>query len=328
MSKVLDELSNDMVEESVENKEQEIVEENNEIKDEPSTEITEEKDSVNEEVVNEEKDSVNEEKEIVHEDIYVENDIGGLERMLGVPASEEDDEEEEEQEDDSSHNDDLNSSDEESEKEENKDNYDMEEVEYVKEKEEEKHIVLLSDFMDEVEDSFTYLTHSAGSFTLHSIPINSRREIKLAVKSPSYVFRYPKYVLRDNALGFEESPTEEGYMIHYRVYFPNYILSFDVPPEHKKPYPLSFKDYFEDLVTRIRPLNMEIEKLSDSITINSIKVIETGIIEVVSMGSIERYLLNNHHISFFDVLAYIRELSDHGEDTLVLKLIPAYFSRV
>ena len=328
MSKVLDELSNDMVEESVENKEQEIVEENNEIKDEPSTEITEEKDSVNEEVVNEEKDSVNEEKEIVHEDIYVENDIGGLERMLGVPASEEDDEEEEEQEDDSSHNDDLNSSDEESEKEENKDNYDMEEVEYVKEKEEEKHIVLLSDFMDEVEDSFTYLTHSAGSFTLHSIPINSRREIKLAVKSPSYVFRYPKYVLRDNALGFEEIPTEEGYMIHYRVYFPNYILSFDVPPEHKKPYPLSFKDYFEDLVTRIRPLNMEIEKLSDSITINSIKVIETGIIEVVSMGSIERYLLNNHHISFFDVLAYIRELSDHGEDTLVLKLIPAYFSRV
>lgn len=321
MSKVLDELSNDVVEESVENKEQEIVEENNEIKDEPSTEISEEKESVNEEVVNEE-------KEIVHEDIYVENDIGGLERMLGVPASEEDDEEEEEQEDESSHNDDLNSSDEESGKEENKDNYDMEEVEDVKEKEDEKHIVLLSDFMDEVEDSFTYLTHSAGSFTLHSIPINSRREIKLAVKSPSYVFRYPKYVLRDNALGFEESPTEEGYMIHYRVYFPNYILSFDVPSEHKKPYPLSFKDYFEDLVTRIRPLNMKIEKLNDSITINSIKVVETGVIEVVSMGSIERYLLNNHHISFFDVLAYIRELSDHGEDTLVLKLIPAYFSRV
>ena len=321
MSKVLDELSNDVVEESVENKEQEIVEENNEIKDEPSTEADEEKEIVSEE-------AITEEKEIVHEDIYVENDIGSLERMLGVPASEEDDEEEEEQEDELSHNDDLNSSDEESEKEENKDNYDMEEVEDVKEKEEEKHIVLLSDFMDEVEDSFTYLTHSAGSFTLHSIPINSRREIKLAVKSPSYVFRYPKYVLRDNALGFEESPTEEGYMIHYRVYFPNYILSFDVPPEHKKPYPLSFKDYFEDLVTRIRPLNMEIEKLNDSITINSIKVIETGIIEVVSMGSIERYLLNNHHISFFDVLAYIRELSDHGEDTLVLKLIPAYFSRV
>ena len=316
MSKVLDELSNDVVEESVENKEQGIVEENDEIKDESSTEILEEK------------ESVNEEKEIVHEDIYVENDIGGLERMLGVPASEEDDEEEEEQEDESSHNDDLNSSGEESEKEENKDNYDMKEVEGVKEKEEEKHIVLLSDFMDEVEDSFTYLTHSAGSFTLHSIPINSRREIKLAVKSPSYVFRYPKYVLRDNALGFEESPIEEGYMIHYRVYFPDYILSFDVPSEHKKPYPLSFKDYFEDLVTRIRPLNMALEKLNDSITINSIKVIETGIIEVVSMGSIERYLLNNHHISFFDVLAYIRELSDHGEDTLVLKLIPAYFSRV
>ena len=317
MSKVLDELSNDVVEESVENKEQEVVEGNNEIKDEPSTELDEEKEIVSEK-------AITEEKEIVHEDIYVENDIGSLERMLGVPASEEDDEE---QEDESSHNDDLNSSDEETEKEENKDNYDMEEVEDVEEKEEEKHIVLLSDFMDEVEDSFTYLTHSAGSFTLHSIPINSRREIKLAVKSPSYVFRYPKYVLRDNALGFEESPTE-GYMIHYRVYFPNYILSFDVPPEHKKPYPLSFKDYFEDLVTRIRPLNMEIEKLNDSITINSIKVIETGIIEVVSMGSVERYLLNNHHISFFDVLAYIRELSDHGEDTLVLKLIPAYFSRV
>ena len=318
MSKVFDELSNDVVEESVENKEQEIVEGNNEIKDEPSTEVDEEKEIVSEK-------AITEEKEIVHEDIYVENDIGSLERMLGVPASEEDDEE---QEDESSHNDDLNSSDEETEKEENKDNYDMEEVEDVEEKEEEKHIVLLSDFMDEVEDFFTYLTHSAGSFTLHSIPINSRREIKLAVKSPSYVFRYPKYVLRDNALGFEEHPTEEGYMIHYRVYFPNYILSFDVPPEHKKPYPLSFKDYFEDLVTRIRPLNMEIEKLNDSITINSIKVIETGIIEVVSMGSIERYLLNNHHISFFDVLAYIRELSDHGEDTLVLKLIPAYFSRV
>lgn len=42
----------------------------------------------------------------------------------------------------------------------------------------------------------------------------------------------------------------------------------------------------------------------------------------------ERYLLSNPHISFFDVLAYIRDLSDHGEDTLVLKLIPAYFSRV
>ena len=321
MSKVLDELSNDVVEESVENKEQEIVDENNEIKDEPSTEIIEEKEVVNEEVVNEE-------KEIVHEDIYVENDIGGLERMLGVPASEEDDEEEEGQEEESSHNDDLNSSDEETEKEENKDNYDMEKVEDVEDKEEKNQIVLLSDFMDEVEDSFTYLTHSAGSFTLHSIPINSRREIKLAVKSPSYVFRYPKYVLRDNALGFEESPTEEGYMIHYRVYFPDYILSFDVPSEHKKPYPLSFKDYFEDLVTRIRPLNMALEKLNDAVSINSIKVIETGIIEVVSNGNMERYLLSNPHISFFDVLAYIRDLSDHGEDTLVLKLIPAYFSRV
>ena len=321
MSKVLDELSNDVVEDFVENKEQEIVEENKEIKDEPSTEISEEKEVVNEEVVNEE-------KEIVHEDIYVENDIGSLERMLGVPASEEDDEEGEEQEDELSHNDDLNSSDEETEKEENKDNYDVEEVEDVEEKEEEKHIVLLSDFMDEVEDSFTYLTHSAGSFTLHSIPINSRREIKLAVKSPSYVFRYPKYVLRDNALGFEESPTEEGYMIHYRVYFPDYILSFDVPSEHKKPYPLSFKDYFEDLVTRIRPLNMALEKLNDAVSINSIKVIETGIIEVISNGNMERYLLSNPHISFFDVLAYIRDLSDHGEDTLVLKLIPAYFSRV
>lgn len=318
MSKVLDELSNDVVEESVENKEQEIVEENNEIKDEPSTEADEEKEIVSEE-------AITEEKEIVHEDIYVENDIGSLERMLGVPASEEDDEE---QEDESSHNDDLNSSDEESEKEENKNNYDMGKVEDVEEKEEEKHIVLLSDFMDEVEDSFTYLTHSAGSFTLHSIPINLRREIKLAVKSPSYVFRYPKYVLRDNALGFEESPTEEGYMIHYRVYFPNYILSFDVPSEHKKPYPISFKDYFEDLVTRVRPLNMTLEKLNDAVAINSIKVIETGIIEVVSNGNMERYLLNNPHISFFDVLAYIRDLSDHGEDTLVLKLIPAYFSRV
>lgn len=299
MNEVSEELNNDVlenpiVESDVEIKKDTVIEENKEI-----TEVTNEKEEV---------------KESANADIYVENNVEDLERMLGIPASQEesfeeikDDVEEVENKEDT----------------ENKEieNCDMEEKEEVLTRP-----VLFSDFMDECEDDFTYLIHSNGSFDLNSIPMSDRKDIKNAVKNPTYVFRYPKFVLRDSVLGYSEELASTE--LFYKVYFPDYCLSFSVPQEYKKPYSIHFKEYFEDLINRYRPDNMGILYYNNDVTITSIKVIETGIIEIVEKGNQQKYILKNKNVSFYEVLAYIRELSDMGEDSISLKLIPAYFDHL
>lgn len=308
MSELSNELTNDtlensLVESETEIQEDSVIEENNEIKEANNHEI------------------VNEEVPIKGEDIYVENDVEVLERMLGIPSSEMDENDSEEQEDNNEElKDDENC---------NMDTLnDSDLCDNTEVVEETKKSVRLSDFMDECRDDFTYLTHANGSFNIISLPIVARKEIKNAVKSQHYIFRYPKFVLREPVLGFSEHKitTDDIINVVYTVYFPESRLTFMVPVEYVKPYSTSFKEYFEDLVTRIRPENMVLDLYNDASIITSIKVIETGIIEVVENGETKQFILNNNHISFYEVLAYIRELSDLGEDTLTLKLIPAYFS--
>lgn len=298
MNEVLEEKNEDLLEKSITESE-EVIEESNNI-----TETFDENSDTSGEVN-------------TNADIYVENNVEDLERMLGIPASQDDEEEEkEENQEDTVFGDEENSINKEIE------NCDMKEEENITE-EIKTRPVLFSDFMDECVDEFTYLMHSNGSFDLNSIPMGDRKDIKNAVKNPTYVFRYPKFILRDPVLGYSElvASTE----IVYKVYFPEYCLSFSVPQEYKKPYSVHFKEFFEDLINRYRPDNIDILYYNSETTITSIKVIETGIIEVMEKGLSHTYILKNKDVSFYEVLAYIRELSDMGDDTLSLKLIPAYF---
>ena len=253
------------------------------------------------------------------EDIYVENDISGLERMLGIRASSEEPETEE--------------LDNESKEEENieeeipvqEENIDIEEDKIV-DTEESSHTVLLSDFMETDSDNFTFLERSGDNYSLVSYPLTDKKLIQKAVRSSDYIFRYPKLHLKDPVLGYAESSSDNN--IEYSVYFPEYSLHFTVPMEYKKPYSLSFREYFDDLVSRIRPDNMELLDYPNSVSITSLKVIETGLLELNTDSGTSRYLLNNHSINFYAVLDYIRGVSDQGMDQIKLKFIPEFFVKL
>lgn len=264
-----------------------------------------------------EKDSQEVDEEIKGENIYVENNPEDLERMLGIAPEEKDSESEDLEEEivntEDTEQEEIPSEEDEKEKEEvTKDNI----LRYP----------LLSDFMEEDKDTFTYLANDNGSYHVCSIPLDDKKHIRQVVKSPNYIFRYPRLLLKDKVLGFR--CTQDEGILTYMVYFPDFKLFFEVDEEYSKPYSESFKEYFEDLVTRVRPRDMIINKYKSSMTINSLKVIETGILEVITEGKIKRLLLNNPSISFHNVLDYIRELSDQGEDTLTLKFLPEFFVEI
>lgn len=186
--------------------------------------------------------------------------------------------------------------------------------------------VLLSDFMDLVEDEFTFLQKEGDSYIIESLPMDDRKRIQKAVKGKNYIFRYPKYVLRDDVLGYKETEYVDEKRVDYLVYFPDYSLSFTVPLEYKKPYSVSFVEYMNDLVARVRPDNLYLSHYTDSVTITNLKVIETGILELETSIGTDKYIQKVKEVSFYKVLDYIRELSDQGNDKLNLKLIPAYFT--
>ena len=278
------------------------------------------------------------------EDIYVENDISNLERMLGISSTddsedstidadyeveEEGSDDEEELNKDSVFDDELkddnNDSPTDSDSHSDKEANVVEEpVEDNKSKVVKTKPVLFSDFMDRKDsDSFTFLERNGGSYTLITLGLENKKAIQKAVRSPNYIFRYPKFVLRDTVLGFVENKKDS--LILYTVYFPEYSLSFTVSADYQKPYSQSFKEYFEDLITRIRPMNMRIDHYNNSVTITSLKVLETGLLELDTTMGTEKYLLNNNDISFYSVLDYIRTLSDQGMDKIKLPLIPEFF---
>lgn len=268
--------------------------------------------------------------EVKCENIYVENDPEDLERMLGIAPSKE-----EIKEDGEFSNNEEESSDEET-KEDSQENSitnDKEDSEEeslsLEEPEEDTQIedkikpVMFSDFMDEDRESFTYLENINDSYHVNSVPLNDKSTIRKIVKSPNYIFRYPKYILRDKVLGY--TLTESKGCLRYDVFFPEYKFSFNVGEGYAKAYSESFKEYFEDLINRVRPENMNIQKYEKSITLKALKVIETGVLEMQTDKGIKTFLLVNPDVSFHRVLDYIRELSDMGEDTLTLKFIPEFF---
>lgn len=123
------------------------------------------------------------------EDIYVENDPRDLERMLGIAPSDMDEDDTDESENEESNDVEESEGDEE-----------KEEIEEVEEMVEETKPILLSDFMYEDKDAFTYLSHDAGSYQVLSIPMDDKKGIRQAVKSSAYIFRYPKFLLKDKVL--------------------------------------------------------------------------------------------------------------------------------
>ena len=347
-------------------------------------------DDLSEEVVEGEHDMSSEDNEetepIIHKnvDIYVENDISELDRMLGIKHDTsisddidnvdlESDIDEEDAEDESStslydtedksyNNEDVKDSKEglkesliinsgstedkpvEADVEISKDNHydDNEVVIYPKEfnTQKEQSVVepklkkaLLHDFMYDDKDVFSFLNYTDNAhtdFSILSIPVTDTRALRKAVSNKSlYIYRYPKLQLKDAVLGFHESAVSQSdSMISYSVYFPEYIIRFSVPSEHKKIYSVSFKDYFENLVSHIRPNNLTIEYLKDSLSIQSIKVIETGVIEVSTDDGVKTLCIKEKYncLSFYMVLSYIREESDRlPNKALSLPLLKEYF---
>ena len=286
------------------------------------------------------------------EDIYVENDISNLERMLGISSTDSDldDEDSDSEEEDIDEEEDTYSDLEDgdnSETTELDDSEPEEKEEQIYEEPEEKETsvkpvegvmddkkelkiknpVLLSDFMDRADsDSFTFLKREPGGYSLMTMGLDNKKEIQKAVRSPNYIFRYPRFVLRDPVLGFVEDKQDN--LIHYTVYFPEYSLSFTVSSDYQKPYSQSFKEYFEDLVTRIRPMGLAKYNYKDSVIITSLKILETGLLELETTMGTEKYLLNDNGISFYAVLDYIRTVSDQGADRIKLSLIPEFFVRI
>lgn len=189
--------------------------------------------------------------------------------------------------------------------------------------------VNLMDFMEDDPDLFTYLTGTGDNYSIESILIDNKPAIKRAVRSESYLFRYPKLHLKDRLLGYFEDSSEDPC---YIMFFPEYSIFFQVPKAYKKLYALSassMKEYFEDLVTRIRPQDLQKEEYPDPVTITSLKVAEPGIIEVSSESGTEKYLIQNRYVEFFyNILSYIRELSDSGMSSIPLRLIPKFFVKI
>lgn len=327
----------------------------------------------------EDSDELDTSEPIIHKnvDIYVENDISELDRMLGIKKEDslsddlEDVDLEKDEEDKSSHTfydsiyesndrndtvstdevkEDINTDSEtrykpvESDvtitKDDTCDDNDI--VIYPKEFNNQKEQIviepkiqkaLLHDFMYDDKETFSFLNYTNRNhtdFSILSIPVTDTRALRKAVSNKLlYIYRYPKLQLKDVVLGFNESATSQSdSTISYSVYFPEYIVRFNVPSEHKKIYSVSFKDYFENLVSHIRPNNLTIEYLKDSLSIQSIKVIETGVIEVSTDDGVKTLCIKEKYncISFYMVLSYIREESDrHPNKALSLPLLKEYF---
>lgn len=317
-----------------------VLEEVENMKSENTTVIDENVHSVTEALNRDEKENVEKPK---GENIYVENDIGGLNRMLGLSSKDSEDDNKSAIDSENKtgtqtlmdalySNLDENDCIEDDVIEDVTEDNDVEDengLEGSQEQKEDSEIikpVLLSDFMDNDTDSFTFLERNGDSYSLTTFSLDDKRQIKQAVRSPEYIFRYPKLTLRDTVLGYKEEKTES--VIYYTVFFPDYEISFIVPSDYIKPYAQSFKDYFEDMVSRIRPDHLSIKHFNESITISSLKVIETGLLELNVNNKIEQYLIKNYDINFYSVLDYIRNMSDQGVEHIELKMIPAYFKKI
>ena len=277
------------------------------------------------------------------EDIYVENDIGDLDRMLGIAPNESvidvDTEDEtsdlgvttdlfhEPEQQDVPINDVSGQTDDESgvsidinvpSKE------DVVEAKFMS-------FVPLTSFMVEDKSNFNYLEKVGICYTVSSIPIAKKEAIKRAVSGKSYLFRYPKYVLKDMVLGYKEL-WDNDKQCAYKFYFPEYSVTFTIPHGYKKPF-LDFnkslssdlKDYLEDLVIRTHLYDLTVTPYKHTIPITSLKVLETGLIEVATKDGYKKLFLNNSDIDFYTILDYIRQLSDSGLEELELKILPEFF---
>lgn len=279
-------------------------------------------------------EGIDEDKSVVKGvDIYVENDVNDLDRMLGIAPSP--------TEIDIEDTADVDNVEQDGDHQEDSIRQDLEDAECNKKDEgstsqedlgntkgiKERISPLLSDFMSEDNDSFTYLCNKDGFYQVCSIPKEDKKSIRMAVKSPDYIFRYPKFSLKDKVLGFHHHT--DGNTECYEVYFPEYSVYFEVDNEYKKPFGESFKEYFEDLVQRVRPRNMGLEKYDNGITITSLKVLEIGLLEVITdKGRQVKLLLNNDDLSFNTILDYIREISDTGEESINLPILSTFFKEV
>lgn len=247
------------------------------------------------------------------EDIYVENDPSELERMLGVlpDASEEKDQEEEQKEV-------LDKEQPESSLEETYNSQDPINKE-----------LLLTDFMEEDKEVFSYLKKEGLYFVIESLPKEDSQAIRKVVRSPQYIFRYPKLHLKDFLLGYKEVKLDSN-SVEYEMFFPEYSISFEVPISYKYcNTSQSFKEYFEDLVLRNRPTLLKKDIYDSFITITSLKVIETGVLElsIPDKGTV-RYSQTDYNLSFYSLLEYIRDLSDQGSDKIEIAAIPRFFNPI
>lgn len=282
------------------------------------------------------KDTVYEEKPVIKgEDIYVENDPDELDRMLGVAPSKEEtlddtDNNNMDEEDDGSVGKEIKNESYSPDK-ENTDKGAIDgEIEYSNYTEvdnggDPKNVCLM-DFMEEDPSVFSYLSEDGDSYMVHSLPIENKAAIKKAVRGDGYLFRYPKLYLKDRVLGFFEDKSEDPC---YIMFFPEYSIFFQVPSSYKKPYSVPMKEYFEDLVSRIRPMDIQMDKYPSPVTITSLKVVEPGVIDVEVDNAKHRYQIQNRYIElFYNILSYVRGQSDMGMPSIPLSLIPKFFVEV
>lgn len=330
-----------------------------------NTEENDVDDTMNEQIVQEEIPNI--QKGV---DIYVENDISSLESMLGIKHESiidevEDDEdiENETEAEEICESNDINIED-------DVDSVDVKDVvpkyvPYNESKKEAEHITesldvssldnisdainqkeepdkisfydaLYTDFMttDNSVLSCLYHTKDKQDFEIRDIDLSQLK--RSGNRTPSFpdsnlfIYRYPIYKLSAPILGFKEE--ELVTTIKYSVYFPEYIVSFIVTKDMKKPYIQSMTDYIDDMFNRQRPMELKIAKLFKSISIDSLRVVEAGILAVVTdTGNHKMFCVKDEYnsISFFDVLAYIRDESDeHPDDSLSLKLLCEYFKEI
>ena len=247
-------------------------------------------------------------KEIKGEDIYVENSLDSLDRMLGIPPSEE------ESELDSSEDEEVDHSDSKEVEDTSEDSvpYDIDEEE-----------VTLLDFMEPNTENFTFLRKNGDIFNIESIPMTDKMEIKKAVRSPEYRFRYPILKLKDPVLGYSKLKENS-----YRVYFPGYIITMDVRPEDTIKEYQTFKEYFEALCLHTRPSNMKKTFYPAYIKITSLQVLETGLVVVNEGDKVRKYVQTDPNIDFYTVLDYIRSLSDSGEEEIILPFFLTFFTEL
>ena len=253
-------------------------------------------------------EDIQDHKEIKGEDIYVENSLDSLDRMLGIPPSDEDtdlDFPEDEKENDSSEVEDVSGDD------------------VCSDMNMGEEGVTLLDFMEPDTENFTFLRKNGDTFSIESIPLTDKMEIKRAVRSPEYRFRYPVLKLKDPVLGYSKLKENS-----YRVYFPGYIITMDVRPEDAIKEYQDFKDYFETLCLRTRPTDMVRTFYPAYIKITSLQVLETGLVVVNEGDKVRKYEQIDSSIDFYTVLDYIRSLSDSGEEEIILPFFLTFFTEL